>query len=154
MTPTTEVIADDAAVPALHHALEARAGETEGGGEIDGEHRVPFGVLHAHEQIVARDAGVVDEDVEPAHRRFGGGDQRLDRGGVAEVAGQHVSALAEFGRERLERVAPRARERHGCALAVQRTGDGAAEAAGRARDQRRFACKIEHRVALVTRGAP
>ena len=35
------------------------------------DHLVPVLVLHAHEEIVAGDAGVVDQDVEPAQRRFG-----------------------------------------------------------------------------------
>ena len=33
------------------------------GKQIDGHHRVPPGVVHVREQLVAGDAGVVDQDV-------------------------------------------------------------------------------------------
>ena len=36
--------------------------------EMDGEHRIPFILAHVHEHPVARDPGVVDEDVEAAER--------------------------------------------------------------------------------------
>ena len=35
-----------------------------GGGEIGLEDGVPVGALHAHDQLVAGDAGVVDQDVD------------------------------------------------------------------------------------------
>ena len=34
--------------------------------QVGGEHRVPVLALHPHQQLIARDAGVVDQDVEPA----------------------------------------------------------------------------------------
>ena len=58
---------DDARVLGFHqHAHEAFHG-VEGTLEIGVEHGVPVLFLHAHEQAVAGDAGVVDEDVHGAH---------------------------------------------------------------------------------------
>ena len=51
---------------------------------VHGDHRVPVGLLHVVERLVAQDAGVVDQDVEPAERvdrarkiaaALGGGDR-------------------------------------------------------------------------------
>mgnify|MGYP000903184881 CR=1 FL=1 len=55
---------DDSAVAAAHHRLHGGARQAEGRGQVDGEHAVPILVLEAHEQVVARDAGIVDEDVD------------------------------------------------------------------------------------------
>ncbi len=99
-------------------------------------HRLPLLVLHAQEEVVAGDAGVVDQDVEAAHRGLGRRHQRLDRILVGQVRRDHVDALAELARQRVERRAARARERDRRALGVQRARDGAADAAGRAGDER------------------
>ena len=107
-------------------------------------HRLPFLVLHAHEEVVAGDAGVVDEDVEPAHRGLGRRHQRLDRVLVGEIRRDDVDALAEVGRERVERRAPRAGERDRRALRMQRPRDRPADAAGRAGDEGLPAGEIEH----------
>ena len=61
----------------------------------------------------------------------------------ARSHGSDVGALAELGGERLERLAPRAGERDTRALAVQRAGDRAAEAAD-APVTSAFASQIEH----------
>ena len=42
------------------------AGQQEHRGEVDGDDVVPLLVLHAHEQVVVGDAGIVDEDVDLA----------------------------------------------------------------------------------------
>ena len=98
MTPTTEVMRDDAAEALAHHQFGRGAREAEGRRQIDRDDVIPILVLHLHEQIVAGDAGIGDEDVDLPHRRFGRRHQRLDLGGVGEIAGQHVNALAELGR--------------------------------------------------------
>ena len=55
-------------------------------GQVGREHRVPVVALHPQQQLIARDAGVVDQDVEPAvplddRRR----DDRFDRAGIGDV---------------------------------------------------------------------
>ena len=137
---------DDAAIARLgaHHGARGGAHQHEGRGEVDGDDVVPLIVLHHHEQVVLGEAGVVDEDVEPAEL----GDRLVDQLGhlrlVAEVAGADVHARAELGGQLLELVdlAPGDGDRR--PLLVQRAGDAAADAAGCAGDQRRLVGEIEH----------
>ena len=99
---------------------------------------VPFLVAHAHEEVVAGDAGVVDEDVERRRRGLGRRYQRLDGGFVAEIASDDMRALAKLGGERVERLAARAGQDERRALRVQRLGDRAANTAAGAGDERAF----------------
>ena len=133
-----------AAVAALHHAFERGAGQAESRRQIDRQHRIPFRVLHAHEEIVARDAGIVDEDVERPDRRLGRGDERFDGFGIRKIAKRHLGALFQFRGQRSSAVAPRAGEHDGRPLRVQRPRDRAAQSAGSPGDQRRLSRKIEH----------
>ena len=80
----------------------------------------------------------------PSHRLLGRRHQRLDLVAFGEIAREDMDAVAELAGERVEHLAPRARERDGRALRVQRTRDRAADAAGRAGDQRGLAGEIEH----------
>nr|GFD60160.1 hypothetical protein [Tanacetum cinerariifolium] len=57
---------DHPAEPRFHHRLGGGADQAEGGLKVDADHLIPLVVLHPHRQIVAGDAGVVDEDVELA----------------------------------------------------------------------------------------
>ena len=45
--------------------------------EVDVDHRVPLGLVHVEAHLVAQDAGVVDEDVEPAEGVDGLADHAL-----------------------------------------------------------------------------
>ena len=66
---------DEAPVPLLPHHRDRGAGHVERAGEVDVEHGLPVGVGELPHDAVAQDAGVVDDDVEPAgpgerrHRR-------------------------------------------------------------------------------------
>ena len=75
---------DDAAAARLHHAAHHRARQAEDRLQVGVDHLVPVLVLHAQRQVVARDAGVVDQD-----------------GDVAESP----SAIAPSSASRLRRVA-------------------------------------------------
>ena len=56
---------------------------------LTADDRLPLLVLHAQDEIVARDAGIVDEDVELAAQRLDRrGHERVDRGRVRQVARQ------------------------------------------------------------------
>jgi hypothetical protein len=48
--------------PLLHHAFQAAFRQAEHAGQIRGDHRVPVLGLHAQQQRVARDGGVVHQD--------------------------------------------------------------------------------------------
>ena len=63
----------------LHHRPQHGLRADERAGQIHLEHAVPVLALHAHQQLVAGDAGVVHEDVDAAvlredlaERRLGG----------------------------------------------------------------------------------
>ena len=70
MTPDDARDVDDPAPSALHHAARGRAHRGEGALEVRVQHRVPVLVLEAHQQVVAREPGVVHEDVERAEGRL------------------------------------------------------------------------------------
>ena len=118
-------------------------------GEIDGDHFVPRLVAQTHENIVARHPGIVDENVQSAHRLLGARHQGLDVVLVGEVAGQHVHALAQLRRHLVQHVAARAGERRRRSLRMQRARDRTADAAGRSGHQRALAGQIEHQPLLT-----
>jgi hypothetical protein len=62
-------------------------GRGEGALEVDLDHRVPLRLAHVGEHAVTEDAGVVDQDVEPAEGLDGGRDEPLGAVPVADVIG-------------------------------------------------------------------
>ena len=52
---------DNAAIAPRRHKRRNRPDHIEGAGEIDREHRRPIGVAHLRYGVIARDAGIVDE---------------------------------------------------------------------------------------------
>ena len=67
-------------------------------GEIGLQHRVPVGAFHAHDELIAGDAGVVDQDVDLCRTgrwRFDGG---LDLLFVGNIEGEGCG-LAARGRD-------------------------------------------------------
>jgi hypothetical protein len=56
----------DPAVVVLDHVRQRGLGHEEGAREVDREDLVPVLVVHLEHRLVDRDAGVVDEHVEPA----------------------------------------------------------------------------------------
>ena len=73
-------------------------------------------------------------------------DQLGDLGLVAEIAGQDVNAAAQLGCELVELVGLAAGHGNGGPLLVQGPGDGAADAARRAGDERGLVGQLEHDV--------
>ena len=69
---------DHATPAAVDHAVHHLLGHVEARVEVGAHHRVPVALAHLLERHVARDAGVVDEDVDRAHLR-------LDRRGLARA---------------------------------------------------------------------
>jgi hypothetical protein len=69
------------------------------------QHGIPVGALHAHDQLVAGDAGVVDQDVDFAELGDGGFDGFLDLVFVGDVEGEGRGLAAgrgDFGDEVVE----------------------------------------------------
>ena len=88
---------DDSPALRLHHRTGAGAHQAETGFEIDADYLVPFLVLHAHRKVIARDPGVVDEDVHAAERIERGGNQFLDLLRIGQVARNLDVIAAGFG---------------------------------------------------------
>jgi hypothetical protein len=55
---------DDAAPAAFDHAAERRLGHVEASAKVDAHHIMPVVIAHARERSVARDSGVVNDDVD------------------------------------------------------------------------------------------
>ena len=115
----------------MEHALEVRI---EDGGEIF--------FLHAHEKAVARNARVVDEDVDAAELLDDGFDHLIDCRCIRDIRLEDFGLAARrldggfrfFGFGRVARIVDGDARAHRCKL--QR--DGTADAAGCARDERRL----------------
>ncbi len=127
-------------------ARAAGAHEHEGGREVDRNDLVPLLILHHHEQVVARETGVVDQNIEPAKLGDGLVDQLGHLRFVAEIARQNMHAIAKLGGQPVKLVPLPARYGDGCTLTMQRTRNGAANSTRRARDQRCLVVQLEHRV--------
>lgn len=64
--------------------------------EVDVEHGIPLVFFHPHQQVVPRDARIVDEDVDFAPRVEHGFDQCIHRFGIGHV-GLSRDGLAALG---------------------------------------------------------
>src|SRR5271157_523814 len=76
---------DDASPALLEHRADDLLNREVGGSEIGLEDGIPVGALHAHDQLIAGDAGVVDQDIYLAELRDGGFDRGLDLLFVADI---------------------------------------------------------------------
>ncbi len=149
--------ADDAAIALLHHGAHDGAAEPEHGLEVGVEHGVPILVLQTHGEHVARDARVVDEDMQGSVRLDDLVDERLGGLGVVDV--EHRTPAAGAGSVNgLERrvdlrraVGAGGGADHGETLQGEFVRDGRADAARRAGHQGHLAREfhVRHVVLLV-----
>ena len=96
---------DDASPARLHHAAHHRARQAEDRAQVGLDHLVPVLVLHAQRQVVARDAGVVDEDVDVAELLL----DRFDHAHRICAASRTSSTASDAGRLLAPIFAPLAR---------------------------------------------
>ena len=79
---------DDASPALFEHGANDLLDAEISGSEVRLQHGVPVGAFHPHDELVAGDAGIVDQDVDLAEL----GDGRLDRGFnllfVADIEGE------------------------------------------------------------------
>src|SRR5207342_1908446 len=133
---------DDAPPARLHHGAHDRLAGAIDAGEVGVEDGVPVLVLHPHQQVVAGDAGIVDEDRNGSELGGDRIDERIDRRSVVHVQRPAVTtgcgeplvdcSGAGVGRRRAD---------HCRALRGQFVGDGGADAAAGTGDQRNFSGK-------------
>ena len=74
----------------LHHRPGGGAGEEERAAQVDVDHRVPLLVLHADDHVVAGDAGIVDQDVQPTPQLDDLVDHLVDAVAMGHVAGDRL----------------------------------------------------------------
>lgn len=127
---------DDAATTALLHAWDAAPGSQKEPAQIDGDDPIPFVVTGVHQQLIAGNSGVVDQDIDAAECANGLVDQpvhvgcegniAVDKSGIPASCGHHLSNLCSA---RIVDVG----NRDVCTGSCEALGDGAADALGRAR---------------------
>ena len=89
---------DDAAPFAAKHRLGGAFRGAEGAGEVRREDGIPIGIGHPQDEGVFGDPGVGDEDLDRAVGVFGGGERRLDLGGIGDVTGDAQHAVGGLAR--------------------------------------------------------
>src|SRR5262245_53906895 len=137
---------DDPSAVLLQHRAHRGLREHERGGEVRRDDSVPVGALHAHQQLIARDAGVADHDVEPSVPRHDGAGHRFDGCRVGDVEPERFGApprRAQFVGDALRVVGPGGGHDHRTLLG-EPCRNRAADAARRTCHERHFAGEIKH----------
>ena len=142
--------------PSLDHLPRRRLSDVKHAGQVDRDDAVPGLGIDLEEIAPMTDPGRFEHDVEPAEFAHDSGNGRIDRDTVAHVesrrgrppAGSTNSSSGSLGRGTIAVGAE-----HRRALACQRLGPGAADAASRSRNQRHFARDPPHAVLLSCRPA-
>ena len=88
---------DDAAGGALHEGALQGFHKEEHALEVGGEHGVPVAFLHAHEQAVLGDAGVIHQNIDGGVLSLDFLDADFYGGGIGHIAGESLAAVREFG---------------------------------------------------------
>ena len=138
---------DDAPALALHHGPRRRLRAERRAAEIDVEHSVPIARLDIQERpVLPRDAGIVDEHVDPPEGPEGALHHALDVGGLPQVGGEAFRADTLPGSLRGHGVQVRAaspRERQIGAGLREGQGHGPPEPSARPRHQRHRAADVD-----------
>ena len=91
---------DDASPALFEHGADHRLNAEIGRSEIGLQNGVPVGAFHAHDELVAGDAGIVDQDVDFAELGddgFDGGFNLLFVGNVESECGCCAAGGGDFG---------------------------------------------------------
>jgi hypothetical protein len=143
---TTELTADDPAAALLEHRPHGGLRQDEHGGEVGGHHGVPVLALHAHEQLIACDAGVADDDIEPPVPIDDSRGYRLQGGRIRHVDAERFglqAARLQRGHAVVGVIAAR-RGHHGRLLRREPFRNRAPDATRCSGHQGDFAGEIEH----------
>ena len=108
------------------------------GGQIGLQDGVPVGALHAHDELVAGDAGVVDQDVDLAELGDGGLDGGFDLlfvGDVERKGGGLAAGGGDFGDQFVQLLLIARGGGHGGAVFGEAQGAGASDALRGAGDE-------------------
>ena len=143
MAPGRRRDVDDAPAALLSdHRLAHRPRHQERAAEVHLHHAVPVLVRHPHEQLVARHAGVVDEDVDPSEVLFRRRHEPVASSRLAASATTPSTAPTlrfPFAHGALQAVGVASRDYHGRAVLGQPRPDLGADPAAAAGDDRDLA---------------
>jgi len=146
----------DAAVALLAHRLPHGLGADRRAHQVDVDHQAEVGQVHLGEALVAQDAGVADQDVDPAPYGLGPRDHGAD-GGLVGHRGGDPDRLApggdDLGGHAVGGLLGQVVDRHLGALAGQVQRMGAAQAAART-GYDRDASLQQHRIVSPTWRTP
>ena len=118
--------------------------QIENGRKINIENRIPVFVAHAHKQAIARDASIVDQNVNAAHFLFRLLTQGLDGFAVRKIGRKDEGAVAKFSGKLFQLFFARAVQADDCALRMKSAGNRFAKTAGCAGYQSLAASQIKH----------
>src|SRR6185312_10018208 len=126
---------DHAAPATLHHAARRCADRDEGAAQIRVDDRVPVVVLDAHQEVVARESGVVYENVDSAKRRLHIRHESCNCRNIADVRGEATRAAADLRCNRLTALQVTPHDSHARSALGERIRDRTPDAARAASDQ-------------------
>ena len=140
--------------PCFDHLPRRRLPDVKHAGQVDRDDAVPSLGIDIQEIEPVADPGQFEHDIEPAEFAHDSGDSRIDRRTVAHVESRRGCPPAGATNPRsgsLGRRAVAVGAEHRRALACQRLGPGASDAASRSRNQRHFARDPPHAALLLSR---
>lgn len=144
---------DDAAGGTLHEGALQGFHEEEYALEVGGENGIPVAFLHAHEQTVLGDAGVVDQDVDGGVFGQDVLDAGFHGGGIGHIAGECLTGVGELGIDGFcgaaAGVGIAGNEDDLGALGSKAAGDGLADAATGTCNNGGFTCESVHSAVIL-----
>src|SRR4029077_11187697 len=138
---------DQRTAPTLDHAGNHRARHVEDPIDVDGKGIAPIVLTDAEQRAEARNARIVDENIERPAAGLQGGDGSPHGGGdrhIARRGGGVAPKRADLGRGRLGRPSVDVEEADVAPSPPQLETDGTANSVGPAGDQRTFSCEPWH----------
>src|SRR5207237_951556 len=86
---------DNPSAATLQHSARHGPDAGEGTAKVGVLHRIPVLVLEPHYDVVAGNAGVVDQDVDRSESLLDVIDEFGDGGGVADIGGKSLGAISD-----------------------------------------------------------
>lgn len=113
-------------------------GQFETGRKVNVQNQLPVFVAHADKQVVAGQAGIINQNVNAAKLFLNLRNQIFNVFGISQIGGKNFDAVAEFGLQLFHRFGTHVGQRQRCALFMQRTGNFVAQTAGGAGNKSYF----------------
>ena len=144
--PDDRADGDDPAAALLEHRPHRRLRERKRRGEVCGEHSIPLVALHPQQELIARNAGVAHDDVEPTVTVDDVVRHTRERGGVGHVEAQRLGSRAARRqlRHRIPRVVAARGGDHRRALVSKLVRNRAPDASRSTGHQRDASRKTKH----------